>query len=331
MWLQIYDALKNLTQPLEAPLVSMSKPSITDKQLVRLSKVDVQLGRPVAWNIYDEAGELLLSEGSVFNSQKQLAAMLEHGAYRKNRSSTPDLEKLREEEAKDRLAEAKRQTEDNRPLHKIPLSIGDIVQLQPLNDKRDTERLTSRLVGFVPGKSVIISTPVKDRKYIPLVDGQSYVIRLFSGKSVYAFVSHVVRQANVHCSYVHFSYPTLVRGIKLRNSVRANVNLIAHITKADASTASAKVHDLSIGGGRLVSRSPLGEISDPIIIKIKIKFDDHDEYIQIQAIIRSAETTEDGRETGHGVQFVDMQPEHKLALSAFMYKFLLIEDDENRV
>lgn len=305
----------------------MKKLNGTQKTALRLGKVDIKLGRPLPWHVYDEDGTLLYAQGALIFSQKKLTELLEIGLYRKIRNIPPDLEKIKAEEEKDRKAQARQHIQDNRPLDKVPVSVGDIVQLQALNENKDSERLTARLIGFVPGRSVMITTPVKDKKYVPLKDGQSYVVRLFCGRNVYAFVAHVLRQSNIHCSYVHFSYPTVVQGVKMRSGIRARVNIIGYVRTAEGEDAAARVQDLSAGGCRLVGKEFLGEVGAEILIKIRVRTDGLDEFINIKAIIRSFGLTEDEEWVTHGVQFIDMDPDHKFALIAFVYRFLLLEEE----
>lgn len=298
----------------------------TDRSIVRLGKPDILLGRPLPWDVFDEDGVLLYAEGALIFSQRKLNSLLERGLYRKLRNIPPDLEKLKIEEALERKKYEKHLVEDNRPLEKIPLGIGDVLQLQPLHEIEGSKYFLARLVGFLVGESIVITTPVKDHKYIPLREGQSFVIRFFSGRSVYAFVAHVLKQSTLHYSYIHFSYPNIVKGIKRRSGVRARVNMIGYVKTAEGVETSVRVQDLSTGGCRLVGRELLGQVDSEILLKLRIKSHEMDEYISIRAVIRSFGMMGDENWIRHGVQFVDMDPEHKVALSAYVYRTLLDED-----
>lgn len=301
-----------------------------DRSIVRLGKPDIKLGRPLLWNIYDEEGVLLYAKGGLIFSQLRLNELLERGIFRRLKNIPPDLQKLQEEEAQERKRRERKQAEDNRPFHKIPLSVGDVIQLEPLVELQTSERLTCRFVGYLQGKSVIVTTPIHEGKYVPLKEGQGYVIRVFSGRSVYAFVSHVLKQSHVHCSYAHFAYPNAVRGVRMRHNIRAQVDLICHIRTDEGAEAAARVHDLSAGGCRLVGREFIGAIGESILIKIRIRTDGLDEYVSIPAVIRSSNlaTDKEGWVT-HGVQFMEMEPEHKFALIAFVYRSLLLEESDS--
>lgn len=297
----------------------------TEKTTLRLGKADVKVGRPLLWNVYDEGGNLLYAEGALIHSPRKLEEMLEHGMFRKLRNIAPDQEKLRQAEEEERREAERRRNEDNRPLDQVPIKIGDVVQLQPLNEQSANERMTARLIGFVPGKSVMISTPVKNGKMVALRDGQAFLIRLFSGKSVYGFASHVVRQSNFHCSYVHFSYPRIVRGQILRHGVRAPVDVIAHVTNDAGASAAGRIQDLSTGGARLISKSVLGQPNDDLMINVRIRFDHYNEYLHIKGRIRSVNLSEDETSAIHGIQFIELPADYKFVLTAFIYRFLLAE------
>lgn len=48
----------------------------------RIKPREIEVGKAVAWAVYDDRGRLLLNKGTVVRSQRQLDALLEHGLYR---------------------------------------------------------------------------------------------------------------------------------------------------------------------------------------------------------------------------------------------------------
>jgi len=50
-------------------------------KVLRLPKSKVELGRPLPWNVRDEAGKLLLSKGHVIQNENQLDQLLQRGAF----------------------------------------------------------------------------------------------------------------------------------------------------------------------------------------------------------------------------------------------------------
>lgn len=50
-------------------------------KVLRLPRAKVELGQPLPWNVRDESGHLLLSKGHVIQSENQLDALLERGAF----------------------------------------------------------------------------------------------------------------------------------------------------------------------------------------------------------------------------------------------------------
>lgn len=50
-------------------------------KVLRLPRAKVEVGSPLAWNVRDEAGKLLLSKGHVIGSEHQLDLLLQRGAF----------------------------------------------------------------------------------------------------------------------------------------------------------------------------------------------------------------------------------------------------------
>lgn len=43
---------------------------------------EIQVGRPLRWTVYDKFGRLLLREGALVESQRQLEGLCENGLFR---------------------------------------------------------------------------------------------------------------------------------------------------------------------------------------------------------------------------------------------------------
>lgn len=70
-------------------------------KLLRLPRSKVRLGEPLPWNVRDEAGRLLLSRGHIVESEEQLDALLNRGAF-------VDIEEARAVAHQEELAEKER-------------------------------------------------------------------------------------------------------------------------------------------------------------------------------------------------------------------------------
>ena len=287
---------------------------------VRINPGDVEVGQPVRWPLYDDKKQLLLARGVIVESDHQKQALLERGLFRKLTVS-----EHRSTESPDRPAE------DLRGLDEIKLDIGDTLQLQAQSDSSQA-RFYVKLIGFLKGKSVVVTTPTQDGKVLLMREGQAFVVRMFSGKSVYAFSTSIFKVANVPFPHLHLTYPNQVRGLVVRRGARARVNLIAAVTGADGRSHASTIVDLSIGGAMLTAKAPIGVKDDRVAIKFRVSVNDVEQYLTINAVLRAvhAMAVVEGETPliNHGLQFEEIPHGEQVVLSAFVYRILFEESAE---
>lgn len=291
--------------------------------IVRIEKGDLQIGKPVPWALYDENNTLLLTKGVILRSQKQLDQLVDKGLFRKEAASDAAGDKAQGSDQKSQLPE------DIRPLEQVKIGIGDTIQLQSINPDSKGARYYVKLIGYVKSKSLLVTTPVVNGSALLMREGQGFIVRLFSGKSVYAFTSHIIRPVNLPFPYLHLTYPQSVKGMVVRKGSRANVNLACTVTNAEGITLNAVIANISTGGALLVCRDEICERNAEIVVKFTAAVDGIEQPLHIRSIVRSINTIDDieGKEGqfGHGLQFVEIPQKEQVALSAFVYQRLFEE------
>lgn len=290
--------------------------------LVRIQSRELIVGVPLQYTAYDAQGHLLLREGSVIHSAEQVERLIREGLFRK-----PIPTQAQKEEQKRSENAPKRYAMDA-----IRLRVGDPVQLQT-NDDSLPMRYTARFMGFLKGKSVLVSAPLIDGKYAMVREGQAFIVRVFSGKDCYAFTVSVLKSVNVPYPYLHLTYPAEVMGMTVRRHARIKVRVIAAVVPTegdDSKPVTAIVANMSTGGALVSARSPLGKKGDKVVLKFKLLLEGIEHVYAIDAILRSI-TAEDGTaaagspEAGgfvHGLEFVDLSPRDAISLSAYIYREL---------
>lgn len=287
--------------------------------LERIKDHELQIGKPVPWSLYDNAQNLLLARGVVIETAFQLQQLMQRGLFRKLKLSS----QVRSE-ANEAPGEAQRQ--QWRALEDIGLSVGDALHLQ--NQAAGTPaRHTVRLIGYLRGKSIIVTTPTQDGKVLLMRDGQAFVVRFFSGKSVYAFSTSIFKTANTPYPHLHLTYPSQVKGLIVRRDARADVRLIAAIEDAKGDVVAGNLEDLSTGGCSLTTKRLLGAVGEHIQVKFRLNINEAEHYLDTCGVIRSvnwtdASLSEEGSLPRHGVQFVDLTANDQIALTAFVYHAL---------
>src|SRR4030067_899629 len=75
-------------------------------------------------------------------------------------------------------------------LLKLNLGIGDALQL--LDSPASDHRYATKLIGFLNKAGIVVSHPRQDTALLPVTDGQSFLVRGFSGRTTYEFITDVL-------------------------------------------------------------------------------------------------------------------------------------------
>jgi len=209
------------------------------------------------------------------------------------------------------------------------LQMGDLVQLQSRSYEEDV-RYSVRLIGLSEGRSVLVTTPMVEGKYLLLRDGQSFVLRAFSGQRAVAFPTHIIKSVNTPYPYLHLSYPRHVRSIVVRKGARAAVRIICAITSCNdvPIEAAGTIINISIGGALIAMKQPVGEKGQRLVVLFEVAFSGIEAMLELKTIIRAINVDESGNtETPYqlGLQFVDILPEQSVPLLAYVYHELLAQ------
>lgn len=210
----------------------------------------------------------------------------------------------------------------------IKVNIGESIQLQDPSSKTD-ERIFVKLIGHREGKSILVTMPRLNGDLFRVVNGQIFVVRLFSIQTVYAFNVTVLESKVSPYPYMHLSYPKKVESVVVRNAQRVNVELIVSVQVGDADencndSVPAKLTDISTGGAKLSTNSGVGKVGEDISMSAKLTVGGVEQYLQILATIRRLETEEKGdKSTYHyGLEFRFVEEKDRLVLHGFVYEQL---------
>ncbi|UTW49661.1 flagellar brake protein [Bacterioplanoides sp. SCSIO 12839] len=200
----------------------------------------------------------------------------------------------------------------------LKLLPGQAIQLE--FDGYSDERDRSSLVGYMAGRSIIVSTPMKNGSPLPLKNGMPLAVRFFAAQwnSACAFKTEVIHVSRIPFAHIHLAMPKeLVLG-EVRSSVRAKVSLICSVLYGTEQQhkVSARITDLSLGGARIVARQlPVVE-GDNLTITAQVSVSGVDRIIKVSAIVRSVNTEE--TQVAVGVQFQEMSDSDRITLHAYV-------------
>lgn len=216
--------------------------------------------------------------------------------------------------------------------NELVLSPGDTLQLQFYPAKTHSEReerFYVRLIGYLPGKSLIATAPTSDGHLLSLRESSQFTVRLISGNSVQAFISTLIATSSRPYHYIHLSYPEIVESKMIRQAQRVNTNVIASIQnqepgKEEIKTKSAVLSDLSSAGALILSNEELGTVGDIISLTMKLNVANKEEYLTVTAIIRRSlgRTSNGDSKSRCGVEFQIGDEKEKLLIHAYVYEQL---------
>lgn len=207
-------------------------------------------------------------------------------------------------------------------LSKMRLTAGLSINLEFTGG--EGQRYQGTLIGLVPGRSVLVNTPMLgDKRPLLLRKSQTVVCRLLSHKVVCAFRSQVVHLCTTPMHYMHLGWPSQVEVGTVRKSEQITANLpvvIINQSEHRGQGIHGAVVDLSTSGARLESIGPIGGVGTPILIKGTVVVAHVSRLVSIEALIvvelgkfELVNTT-----AAYGIEFKQISDLDFLALQAFV-------------
>ncbi len=214
----------------------------------------------------------------------------------------------------------------------LNVSVGDFVQVKIFSEYDDS-RYMVKVVGYVPGISLMVSTPSTHGKPLLLRDGQLMTVRLLSGNNAYGFESTILRTSLRPFPYLHLAYPKEFESMVVRKAPRARVRVIASAINENQAAAqkdpySIIIADLSINGAMLESGMPMGEVGDRLKIRAKLAVADVEGYLQTTGTLRNIRERRPAEGEAavycHGLEFEPLESAERLLLHGFVYEQIVL-------
>lgn len=212
-------------------------------------------------------------------------------------------------------------------LEEARLQIGDTVNLQLLADGGD-ERYSATLIGLFHGHSVLVTTPMVDGQCGLMRVGHTYILRVFSGRSAFAFTTHILKSLYTPYPYLHLAYPREVRSLVVRKGDRAKVKLICAIAGCDEIQLqeAGTIINISIDGAMVGVKKVFGHKGQKLSIKFKVNVNGVETFLKLDAVIKSVNAhqfKDMDLQCQLGLQFVHVSTEDSIPLLAFVYHQLM--------
>jgi len=206
------------------------------------------------------------------------------------------------------------------------LQIGDVLQLQFAPPNEGQDRYAATLVGFLPGQSLIITTPRKQGNPIIVREGQTFTLRMLQGSNIFGFVTRVLKVSSKPYPYLHLAYPADVESAVVRNAPRVPTEIQAIVSKKLGPSGAEDqrpviISDISSTGARLMDREPLGEIGAVVQLTHTISVCSGEDVLRVMGVIRNIRqvTKDDGSSVFiHGIEFRGLTRFQELLLCAYV-------------
>ena len=213
------------------------------------------------------------------------------------------------------------------------LHAGERLQLELVTDSSRNQYYTT-LIGFVPGHSVLIRTPLVQNLPIPLPEGAAVLIRAFSGRHAFTLESRIDRVCRAPYPYMHLSYPARVQQTLIRGALRVRVALPGIVFKPDEQ-ADETPHAVVLSGAQLETELSLGETGEKVRLAFRfvVQPNNYEVKLTTSAQIQSVRKIRKGKSLeelfSHGVSFNKLHATEGLLLQSYIQQVLL--SDRSRV
>lgn len=279
---------------------------------------DVPIGVPLPWQLFDRQGYSVFARGEVIAERKSLMHLLTDGLLR-------DVDALPEAaNAPDWVETIGPAPSEVFPPNGIKPQIGERVQIRLLGREAQVFYL-AHLIGYVRGRTILITVPENAGQRIDMSDGEKLEVRMFTGGNIYVFQSMIQRACISPVHYMHLDYPDSLRIQRLRRSPWAAVDLLAAVSERQGDKDVAHIVNLSPDGAKLHTPSVLGGKGERLQLRIHAGMDEIKNTLFLEAVIQHVRTVragagEDTAMLEYGLEFRRVSPQDALWLKCFVYR-----------
>jgi c-di-GMP-binding flagellar brake protein YcgR len=210
----------------------------------------------------------------------------------------------------------------------LNLTIGSVLQIQA-SGPENPPRFPVRLIGYLPGASLVVTTPTLDGKLQIVREGQRFTARVLKGERVLAFFARVLQVSMRPYPHLHLEYPDEFQQIVVRNASRVGADIPARVMNVQEETEEenfqqAVIVDLSETGAKIASSAPLAERGGMLHIKFELTISGADEEIGLLSDVKNTtERVQPGEDGEHvvyytGVQFRGLSRYQQILLHAWV-------------
>lgn len=216
----------------------------------------------------------------------------------------------------------------------LKLTYGYPLQLQTATLAGQPERFSCRLIGCLPGRSILLSVPKQAGKLIKFRAGQKIVVRLMIDNGIGIFACVVESQTQDPYPILHLSYPETVTFKGIRGATRVAVREKIEVTNTSVESkikAFGFISDMSISGTRIELSDDIAEIGDTLELRAQVGIRDVNRELILTGIIRSRVDPTDNLGEGvlvsYGLEFTSQPDEQRLIMYAYVFNQMVLQEN----
>jgi hypothetical protein len=191
-----------------------------------------------------------------------------------------------------------------------------------------------RLVGQISKTRILVTHPVDDGMLVFVKEGETFGISNFDGAFLSTFDSTVLRVILGESPGLEFSLPPLEQRRReiVRKVRRASVMIPCAVRYGSAANEIRPgfTGDLSVQGMQVAIENPLPNGITELDISVRLMVLGTATTVQVKTAIRSTNTDHRPEFPAIllGLEFIDLDPSNRLAISQFVGERLLAEQDD---
>ena len=209
---------------------------------------------------------------------------------------------------------------------KLKMPVTTLVQLQ--QGKTDNnDRYTVRLLGYNPGKGLIVSHLDNHGRTVILKDGTRLIARIVQGCKAMGFRSSIIETNMLPYPHMHLSYPEELEISEVRNASRVNTreaSLVRNLADDSGTFIEAIIQDLSTTGAKVLTRKPIATVGDLLQVKMMLNVNKGEHRIDLTAEVKKVTYLEGDASKNrkplfsYGVMFLDVNEIQRLVVHAYV-------------
>ena len=173
----------------------------------------------------------------------------------------------------------------------------------------------SQYFGVIAGQGVMVRPVGETTPRSLLSPGDICMVRGFSGRYEYSFLSEVLHIAQEPCTYAVLSHPPYVEARSVRQSLRAKAAWPTRVKPAGAARWNVvEMVDIGTGGAMVQSESLKVQVGAQVDVQLELMVEHQALTLQLQAMVKHTSPSPLGKARFFGLEFMVPSTQDFLAL-----------------